>query len=392
MSGVSWDSYNLPAIWEMIAGENSCTGADRVLGWDGLATAVRDQHKRLLAARDNLAAVWPPAKNDSAQTFIDQINGLADSMQQTLTRAEDTKVGLQGVLNALGEAQGTIRMLAEGRQAVSSDWVPHFVDHAEDEYDEKAQQAMRRAEAAVNDHATQIQAPDLFQMKPTVMDRGSRLQDPTGGSNGAAANGVAAPRLRAVPTAVPVSNHSSAMMPGASADDRIGAGTSRAATSYSASGPLLSGLESPVPPHSGVVSSPPSAGWGLVNSAPPASPIGSGGSLGGLGILPIGGASGSGVGVGALPGRAGPAGQRQAVSVPRALPSGAVIGGRSEPGFAGPAPMGGARGRAGRGSDEGPGGEADQLWEVQEGVTPVIQPDTTPVRNDPGPGVIGFGR
>lgn len=75
MSEVDWGRYNLPAIWSLISDVDVCTGSDRVLAWDGLAVAMRDQHRRLLSAADRLAEVWPPAQNDSASFFLQQVNG-----------------------------------------------------------------------------------------------------------------------------------------------------------------------------------------------------------------------------------------------------------------------------------------------------------------------------
>jgi hypothetical protein len=89
----------------------------------------------------------------------------------------------------------------------------------------------------------------------------------------------------------------------------------------------------------------------------------------------------------------------------RGLPSGAVLGegglgggrgaGSGRGVGAGQMPMGGQQGRQGRRGENGEsliGGEADEQWETAEGVAPVIAPDHTPVRHDPGPGVLGFGR
>jgi hypothetical protein len=122
---------------------------------------------------------------------------------------------------------------------------------------------------------------------------------------------------------------------------------------------------------------------------------------GAFGALPFGGGNGT---IGGVPGRAGSTG-RQQVPTRRAMPSGAVIGESAESagsrgtiGMApvGAAPMGGppGGGRSGRrgGGGGGAEGEADQHWETEEGVAPVILPDPTPIRHDPGPGVIGFDR
>jgi hypothetical protein len=403
MSPVDWGRYNLPALWTLIADVDVCDGADRVLAWDGLAATMRDQHKRLLAAADSLAAVWPPTQNDSALEFQRQVKGLADSMQETLTKAENTKAGLNGVVQAFSTAQSKIRDLAAGRDGVSSDWMPRFVDHAEDRYDEHAQAAMREAEAAIGDHGAQIQSPSLFKMDAGKSDDGTHIKgggDGTGGSGG----GGSVSGLRAIPVPVPASDGPpTTNLPGLGGD---GSGLSENVGSdptggQGSTGPVLSGL-TPVTPSPG----------GFPNSAPgtgalpgPSTGMGGGGP-GGFGVLPIGGGVGAG-GIGAVPGVIAAPGNRRPIPVRRGLPSGAVIGEESERGIGtrgagatgaagvGVAPMpGGTAGGRGSGRRRGGtvDGDADQQWETQEGVAPVIRPDDAQVRHDPGPGVIGLDR
>jgi hypothetical protein len=400
MSEVDWNRYNLPAIWSLISDVDVCTGSDRVLAWDGLASEMRDQHKRLLAAADSLAAVWPPDRNDSAKFFLQQVDGLAGSMQETLQKAEDTKVGLQGVLQAFSTAQDTVRGLASGRQGVSDDWMPRFVDHAEDKYDEHAQAAMREAEAAIQDHGSQIQSPSLFNMTPAIVEDGHHLTGNNGTSVGSSSHsGSGSAGLRATPIPVPVHGQSG-MEPGSGHD--IGSalpGFSGPGAASSPGGPVLSGVAPPVsggtdfsgPP----IGSVPGNGAGL----PSGNTVG---AIGGAtpGVLPIGGRAGSRL-IGGSPGSAGKTGIRERVSVRRAMPSGAVIGEGPEYGLsgmrgeiAGAMPMGGGGGRGPgqRKSGATTDGEADQQWQTDHGVVPVLQPDTTEIRHDPGPGVIGFDR
>lgn len=391
MSEVDWGRYNLPAIWSLISDVDVCTGSDRVLAWDGLASAMRDQHKRLLTAADSLAAVWPPEKNDSARFFLQQVNGLADSMQETLQKAENTKAGLQGVIQAFSTAQATVRELASGREGVSNDWMPCFVDHAEDKYDEHAQAAMREAESAIQDHGSQIQSPSLFQLRMDRAEDGHHLKADPDGSGGRSAGGdrgtsgiSASPR----PVSVPM-DPNSMIPPGASGTT----GVPGPGSDGSGSGPVLSGIAPVLPAATGLGG----PGGGPLSTPP----LGSGGSPGAMGVLPIGG-GGLGVGAGtfgAVPGGAGSPGTRRQVPVRRGLPSGAVIGENSARGIAGERgttaamPMGGGAGGRGRSRSDGTiEGEADQQWETYEGVAPVIKPSTAHGRHDPGPGVIGFDR
>jgi hypothetical protein len=393
VSAVDWSRYNLPAIWGLVADVDVCDGADRVLAWDGLASAVRDQHKRLLAAADSLAAVWPPAKNDSASEFQRQVQGLADSMQETLAKAENTKAGLNGVVQAFSTAQAKIRDLASGREGVSNDWMPRFVDHAEDKYDEHAQAAMRDAEAAIGDHSAQIQAPSLYQLTVGGTDETREKLPPGGGGSGGSASGSARPALQARPIPVDVPSDPSSMIPVQSASSDTDPGVSGATT-----GPVLSGMAPPTTMPSndpGGLPLTPSGG-----SLTPSPPIGPGGASGAPVLLPVGGSGSGGIsGFGGLPGRGAGGGNRQRLSIRKAMPSGAVIGAESEHGvgtgggLAGAMPMGaGASGRSRGRSGHSLDGDVHQQWETKEGVAPVIKPDTKPVQHDPGPGVIGFNR
>lgn len=391
MSATNWGRYNLPAIWAMLEGENVCTGADRVLAWEGLATSVREQHRQLVKAGEDLAAVWPPEKNDSAKVFLNKISNLAASMNETLTRAEDTRVGLRGVMEAIGEAQSTIKTLADGRAAVSTDWVPRFVDHAEDEYDTKAQQAMGKAEDAIADHSSEIRAPSLFVVDDIRSDTGTDFVDDGGSSTGSSGSGT----VRATPVPVVVPHDPVLPDPGSDSTGGSDPGTgSGAGSGHDPSTGIGLGLSGAALPPAA-----PAPGPGIAVGQPVAPAAGGGGlpgtviGGGAFGLVP--GAGGPG-GFGAPIGRAGASGGRQAVPIRRGLPSGAVIGegelGAGRGGAAGQPPLGqgNRRGRRKDGADSSIGGDADEQWEALDGVTPVIAPDTTVVRHDPGPGVLGF--
>ena len=390
MAATNWERYNLPAIWAMLEGENVCTGADRVLAWEGLATSVREQHRQLIQAGENLAQVWPPEKNVSAKVFLGRISDLATSMNETLTRAEDTRVGLRGVTEAIGEAQSTVKTLADGRAAVSGDWVPRFVDHAEDEYDAKAQQAMVKAEAAIADHSTQIQAPTLFDMRGRKDETGGDVVDSDGPSSGSSRLGAV--RATPVPVAVP---HDPVLADPGGSDPGTGPGTASGHDPSLGIGLGLSGVAIPPAAPTPAPALGPGPGPG-VTVAPAAGAGTLPGALIGGGALGLGPGAGGLGGFGVPIGRSGPVGGRQAVPMRRGLPSGAVIGegelGAGRGGVAGPAQFGpGSRpGRRGDGSDTSIGADANEQWGTRHGVTPVIAPDTTVARHDPGPGVIGL--
>ncbi|MEV8507945.1 hypothetical protein AB0368_24425 [Actinoplanes sp. NPDC051475] len=414
MAGANWDAYNLPAIWSMLKQENACTGADRVLSWDGLAHDVRTQHRRLLDASESLAAVWSPDKNASARIFLERMNVLAESMAHTLTRAEDTRAGLRGILEALSEAQAAVQPWVEVRQEVSDDLIPRWADHAEDEYDDKARQAMRKAEAAIADHSTQIQPPELYDPgrrrggsdQPIGGDGTGTDGHGTGSSDGSGSH-ASAGSVRATPISVPVPHDPpvETRIPGSGGELPLGTGPSTAdsrGTGIDLAGVLPAPSTVPAPVAGPGIPPVAAAPGGLGGGALPGSVIGGGGLFGvtpGMGTggaltpVPLGGGAPRG---------------RQAVPVRTAMPSGTVLGapstGARSPSAARGGGVGGrgtagqplaqtAPGQRGRRSDavsESIDGKADQAWDVLHGVEPVIAPDTRPARHDPGPGVIGL--
>ncbi len=451
-----WGQYNLPAIWEMIKDENACSGADRVLSWDTLSQQIRDQHERLLAAQEKLAEAWPPEKSASASAFQAQVTILATNMNETLISAEDTRVGLQGIVNAIATAQSTLAPLVQQRQTVSDDLTPRFIDHAEDEFDHQGQQAMRVAEAAIADHSAQINAPQLFRMRSGIGDEPRNLPPGTGSAPlGSHGDGF----LTAVPIPVPVPHHPPQFETGSNTGNSSHRQQSGSTTIDPSGGPGLSGVL--VPPSTSVSHS----GGAVTGVALPGATVGEGGSNGAAAGAVFGGAAGLGIGMGTRSGNGLPpgsgVGDREQVPVRRGLPSGATIGaepaqggfgdprgrfaagpgvggreqvpmrrglpsgftigaepseggfsnrgvsgrgplaaesagrgvpGRSEPGQGILGGPGAAGGRRGGGKDELGRGPADVEWGVRTGVAPVIEPNLKPVRHDPGPGVIGIDK
>lgn len=418
---VDWSRYNLPAIWMMLKDENVCDGADRVLSWDTLSQDVDDQHKRLVAAQEKLAEVWSPDKNASAQVFLQQVGVLAGSMGETLKAAQETRAGLQGIMDAIVTAQSTLSPLVSARKAASGDLIPRFVDDAEDDFDRAGQQAMRVAEAAIQDHGSQINPPTLFFMRSGTGDSTKDL--PVSGEETPSTTGATRASIVAMPKAVPVPHEP---------PDFGSRPSSETETSDDASsaGAVVSGATG-------------DGGPALAGVLPlaPSTPAGPGASLPGTGVaLPVGGVIGGGLPGGSLPGAVfgggalgfgaaggagnligglggpglapgtGSAGLRERPPIRRGLPSGATIGADEAEGGLGGRGASSQRSRAGESAGGGPiggqtvgrgrrdvpaqgetfGGGPDLFWGVRQGVAPVIEPDTTPVRHDPGPGVIGF--
>ncbi|GAA2561448.1 hypothetical protein GCM10010435_36470 [Winogradskya consettensis] len=379
MPPAPWESYTLPDIWKMLRHESTCDGADRILDWDALTHDVRTQHRRLKEAREELAAAWPPDKNTSARTFLDHIDILTTAMQQTLTRAEDTRAGLRGIIEAISEAQLTVQPLIEQRATITNDLIPRWADHAEDEYDAQAQQAMKKAELAIADHTAQLQPPELFFMRTDRAVTGTEVggnspgREISTGPTGSSGTSIS-DSLRATPIPVPVPHDPPPATIGQDGSSSI-------------DGPGLSGAVTPIAPIEGVLGPPISSGGGISGGgALPGSVVG-GGPFGFPGAVP---------GNLTVPPRRQPSPTgRHSLPVKKALPSGAVIGSaNAATGTSGligqPHPP--RSDRKQRGTEAAIQGKTDQTWDVLEGVVPVIRPRRRRHEHGPGPGVIGYDR
>ncbi len=405
---VNWQAYDTNAIWQMLKDEDAAAGYAGVVSWQSLESHLQVSEERLRAAREALAAAWPPEQNESGQAFLQQLDWTLASIGDTRTAAASIKSGLNGLVGGLAELRGEVREQVAHRMDASDDITPRWWNHAEDEIDAQVRQTMAAKERTFVDYASQIHAPEPY--KPHFVEGGGpdRLPPDGGGSPPPTGGGV---RLAGhTPVPVPVPHDPPAPRPGHDPFAPPGA-----------AGPVTGGV-----PGDGTVlqGSRPSSGRPAGAGAGPGRPGPDGGSDGFVPGLTVGLITTTALtplfdGPGAGPLSRGPVGP---VSMRSGLPSGSVIGeggiGRpatGSPTSAGtaagragvPGVIGGQPGAAGRGNTMMPGlsgrgrpGEQsedlqrdpDNAWGADEGVAPVINPDTSSVVHDPGTGVIGWDR
>lgn len=145
----NWSAYDVPRLWEMVAGEDSGEAWAQVSVWWRLSQALHEQRRRLGAVRDALVDAWPPEHSEASRRFVEILDGLTGSMSQAGYAAGSTAYGLAGILRALAEAKAQLGPLYEQWRARSADLVPGWLDGAEEELNEQARQVMARAELEV---------------------------------------------------------------------------------------------------------------------------------------------------------------------------------------------------------------------------------------------------
>jgi hypothetical protein len=406
----NWGAYNAPAIWEMVAGEDDPEGWRQVNAWGNFEQAVAAQRKRLVDCRRALMDKWPPDSSEASRAFIQQLDELIASMDQSLQAASSTARGLAGIMQALANARRELEPIKREYDDKSSDWTLRMFDHAEDELDEKARGVMSRAELVVRDYTPMLKPPPEYRLAPRSDTSTPFDPSDTGGGGKAGGRDVGADAMVSpVPHDPPLPRPGAdPVMPG----NREWTPASPSGAGVGSGGPGLAGAPPPVTPPGGGGPTPPAPpggptpstvgpglggpgptgagpwGPGIGPAVPPGMPVGPGGA--GAGRRPSASAASGrlGGGTGPFPG---------GTQAGRAMPPGGVIGGAGAggtPGATVPPAAGGGRGRRAEGAGgHGHGGDPDNPWEIEEGVPPVIEPaaESEP-RHDPGPGVIGLGR
>lgn len=416
----NWSAYNTPRLWAMVEGEDNPEAWKQVNAWREISGAVDLHLEQLTAARDALAAAWPPAQNDSSAAFITEVNTLIARMKSAREDASVTSTALDGILRALSEAKANIEPLWHQYREKSDDVVPAWWDKAEEELDTKARAHMVNAEQIVQQNLPSIRIPLPYEFVPPS---GRREGDPTLNVDGDLLTGSQSSFRHDPPPPMPdraplhltnfgVSAGSVPLLPG---DVRVGSPAPvhffnpEVPTARPPSGPALSEM-APLPP------APSPNPWlppgSPSNGIPPVTPIPDPGALpigGGRGLVPstkpsVVGlrpfTSGSkvamppGVIIGttplgkSLPNEVGP-GPRAAVkpTTPAWLP-----GGTSQSGTSGVGMVPGNGRQGANGEDKDFRFAPDNPWSVAKGVPPVIEPTLTAAVHDAGIEVIGKTR
>lgn len=433
-----YSDFDVKQLWQMVdaARQGLQPSHDQVAALNNAQQMLSGHAQSLEEARDQLATKWPPETNAASAAYLSELDRLIAAVRDTalscavnvfhintvsdaIIQAHDklTPLHVEFIKNegALAQYNAEIEAFSDGASAVPGGSTaargvaklftsPPVDDSRQDELTRQAQQAMMPLASAAQDGATYIKPPAPY--TPPAVDLsygGDDLKQigNSGGSDAASPPRVSPPAYTRVSADAPTTQDSN--------KPEVPPNTGH-------SGPVLSGYApTPVQPVQNLT---PPIGPGIVAGnpiGPISGPIpGFGTATGGyVGRLPNALAPGV-VGRGRSFGSTNPLRGGVIGNVPvgtggsshsRVNPVGSVIG--QQPRADGRATSSGrtAHGnntgamapqtsRQRRGATEAGSERWDpnNPWEVQEGVDPVILPDPSPGRVDPGPGIIGIDR
>ncbi|MFG2037068.1 hypothetical protein [Dactylosporangium sp. NPDC048998] len=392
----TYNDYTLPKLWEMLEGEDPETGFAHVNTLNRLRTALEQQRDNLRAQRDRLIEGWPPDRSEAATAFVGRINDMIDVMTYTASAAGRICTGVDGVFAAIRDARRQMEpMMADySKRSPGRGLQVGNARHAE--LDQRGRDVLIAADAKVADASGMINSSlppyrrirDSGESTTLIASDANAPGSPTVGQSGGGGNQSAV--LRA-----PVFDPPQPSAP-------VGNGTGGFAD-----GPVLAGEPT---------AQPPTPGGGNSVGYPGSGPVG----LIGGGAGPGQSASGPNGAVGFRPGGVGVGG---VIGEPRPYnPAGGQITGAPMTGIgprtgstqaarrqtgrsavsSNPLESRGASGISGGYRDRSfeayaerrrskRRGDDDELWSVEEGVSPVLDA-TTERSHDPGPGVLGIDR
>lgn len=430
----NWYQYDTEAMWRMLENQQTDNHWRHAAGWRKTSELASRHMSRLRQYRDGLAEAWPPERSAAARAYIERLDYLISTVQQTYEIASANYTAFTGATGALGSSRRELKEIydeyvakkatkaQQDQRAASGTPTPSPSPSGErpvtqadlERLNNRARSIMYSLSGELVQAQVQFRQPPPYKAMPS----GGRDTDGSsgyGGGGGGSAPPVIPPVVP-IPTTPPppVGGGSPPPMqvvptPPAPGTGPILGGTGPVAPPAPPTPPpvitptpipppaapppgmpiLPPGIPSPLPPGSNLPLKPGPPG---IPSGPSMIPPGTGGipkpGLGGLPKpMPPGGM------IGGLPGAG--LGQTAPATAParRINPVGGLIGGGSGTPIAGGAgqrsgvPISGGRGGK-LGDNSGTAHwDPDNPWATDDGVAPVMMPSRRPGRIDPGPAI-----
>lgn len=431
----NWYQYDVEAMWRMLENQQTDNHWKHASGWRKTYELTLRHMSRLRLYRDGLAEAWPPERSSAARAYIERLDYLISTVQQTYEIASANYTAFTGATSAISSARRDLKEIydeyvvkkaakaEQDRRAAAGTPTPSPSPSGErpvtqadlERLNNRARSIMYSLSGELVQAQVQLRQPPPYNKIP--MRDGDNPNVYGGGSAP-----PVIPPVVPVPTAPPPPN----VGPPTSPPQPVPVPTAPTGPILGGTGPLPAppnpiappvitpppppttlppGVPTPLPPGPGLLPKPvPPVGTPLPSTLPPAvngfPKPGPGPATGIPKVMPPGGMIGgpSGLGLGQSAPATGP--------TRRINPVGGLIGGGPgsgasvRPGGLGPRqvvgttpPTGvtikrGSRSAVGRDEPrESVRWDPDDPWATDSGVAPVVTPPAKPGRIDPGPAI-----
>lgn len=421
----NWYQYDVEAMWRMLENQQTDNHWKHAAGWRKTYELTATHMSRLRQYRDGLAEAWPPERSAAARAYIERLDYLISTVQQTYEIASANYTAFTGATSAISMSRHDLKEIydeyvlkkaakdEQDRRAASSTPTPspspsgaRPVTQADlDQLNNRARSIMYALSGELVQAQVQLRQPPPYKSPQTITP-----SDPDVYGGGGSAPPVIPPVVPMPTTAPSASGGAPPSMETVPAPSAPGAGPVlggvKTPTAPNPIAPpvitpptppptaLPPGIPTPLPPGPGLL---PPGVKGLPTAPPPIVPGTTGGlpKPGPLGIAGAPRAMPPGGMIGGLPGAG--LGQPAAATGParRINPVGGMISGQGS----GPTIVKGTGQRSGVTSvsrtvakerdDARPTAQwdPDNPWATEDGVAPVVLPPSRGGRIDPGPAI-----
>ncbi|MFK3982890.1 hypothetical protein ACI2K4_21240 [Micromonospora sp. NPDC050397] len=436
----NWFNFEVDGMWRTLENQETDGHWQRVAGWRRTHELAGTHLSRLRSYREGLIQAWPPEKSAASKAYVERLDYLISSVEQSYEAAVANRDAMAGATGAIADARRQLKPLYDEYQrklAAKQEYdrqqlpaptstpsatptpspspgpapTPPVTQEELDRLNNRARSIMYGLSSELVQAQAQLKPPPTYQGRPALEVDGN--PDVYGGGPPPTVPPVVPVPTTATGTSMPIGGapvHQAVPTPSTPSIGPVLGGN----------GPTLGGVAPTIPapaPTTPVTppvitpspSIPPSIGPGYPSPLPPAPSRFGAPHPGSLGTNPVaGGVTKPGIGgaaniphtmptggmIGGMPGVGQPG---AGVSPARRInPVGGMIG-SSGTGGIGIAPAGGgqrASSRPGQPRDERGTGrqwDPDNPWETEEGVAPVVRAPRDIGNIDPGP-AIGLNR
>ncbi|BEL11352.1 hypothetical protein Q0Z83_095430 [Actinoplanes sichuanensis] len=105
ISGTSWAGMSVEAIWGLLKDHNS--GPHREMGgaWERSAILLENHLRQVRSYRDRLADAWPPERSKASYAYLERLEQLITSLEETRLAANINKRALISAIDAVDESK-----------------------------------------------------------------------------------------------------------------------------------------------------------------------------------------------------------------------------------------------------------------------------------------------
>ncbi|MFI6760210.1 hypothetical protein ACIBF5_13840 [Micromonospora sp. NPDC050417] len=107
----NWFNYDVKQMWKTLENQETDGHWQRVAGWRRTHELAGTHLSRLRAYREGLIQAWPPEKSAASRAYVERLDYLIDSVEQSFESAVANRDALSGATGAISDARRQLRSI-----------------------------------------------------------------------------------------------------------------------------------------------------------------------------------------------------------------------------------------------------------------------------------------